>query len=128
MGDISVELTNKNLNVLNSFKNLKKDWNGYGADPIDSAVIEKAISIIKILNHQPEVFPTACNSVQMEYSFPNDNYLEIEIFSECIRIYKAVGGCEEEKQLLSIEDVVKEIKRFITITQSDLGSKNEDGF
>lgn len=57
----------ENIQKINSFKELKKGWNLYDADPIPLKVIENALSIIKHLKIQPKVFPTAADSIFFEY-------------------------------------------------------------
>lgn len=69
--------------ILISFQTLKKNWNGNNADPIDKEVIDHAFKIISLIDVQPEIFPTARNSVQIEYNISN-TYVEFEIFSDKI--------------------------------------------
>lgn len=57
----------ENIQKINSFKELRKGWDLYDADPIPPIVIENALQIIKHLKIQPKVFPTAADSIFFEY-------------------------------------------------------------
>ena len=76
---------------------LKDNWNGNGALAFSSILIEKIKNIVVGLEKQPEIFPTAANSIQLEYDGLDNSYLEIEIFdskiAEIFRINK--DGSEE---------------------------------
>ena len=83
--DISIisetEKEKANLEKLDSFYNLKKDWNLYDANPVPDQVIDYSKDILQKLIKQPdEIFPTAAKSIQFEYD--NDilcNHLEFDI-------------------------------------------------
>ena len=70
-----------NLEKLDSFYALKKDWNLYNADPVPDQVIDYSKEILQKLIKQPdEIFPTAAKSIQFEYD--NEilcNHLEFDI-------------------------------------------------
>ena len=54
------------LGRLNSFTRLKPNWNGNGALPIDTSVVENAKNVLTELMKKkippPQLFPTASNS------------------------------------------------------------------
>ncbi len=68
-----------NLLKLNEIASLKENWNSYGASPFSPKLLETARRIIIGLSIQPEVFPTADDSIQIEYDGPQGSYLEIQI-------------------------------------------------
>jgi hypothetical protein len=76
----------KNLELLDEFKNFKKDWNNNLADPFNEDLIEKCKILITIINIQPKIYPTARDSIQFEYNH-NENYLEFEIFDNKIEYF-----------------------------------------
>ena len=80
---INKEAVIKKLNDINS---LEFDWNGYGAEPINSYIIDKAKDLVEILTYQPEIFPTGRNSIQFEYQYYHGNKreacLEIEVYDD----------------------------------------------
>lgn len=69
-----------NLEKLDSFYYLGKDWNLYDADPVPKEVIDYSKDILQKLVKQPdEVFPTAADSIQFEYDDILCNHLEFDI-------------------------------------------------
>lgn len=64
------------------------------------------------LNRQPDIFPTANNSIQFEFK-NKDDYLEIEIFDDQshIEYYMKKGGKEIEKSTV-VQDVIKVVNQF----------------
>lgn len=58
---------------------LKENWNGNGAPAFDTALIDKVRSILESLTIQPEIFPTALMTIQLEYDNSRRDHMEIEI-------------------------------------------------
>ena len=77
----------KNLLKLDEIKSLKRNWNGNKAKPITKKIVNKTKSLIINLEKQPQVFPTANDSIQMEYDGDNNSYLEFQITKENILSY-----------------------------------------
>ena len=69
----------KNLLKLDEIKALKKNWNGNKARPISKRLVNKAKSLIINLETQPQIFPTANDSIQFEYDGENNSYLELQV-------------------------------------------------
>ena len=101
----------KNLRLLGEFAHLKKGWNGYDADPIDKQVIENAKAIILRLPVQPEVFPTANNSVQLEYELDDGDYLEFEVFRDHINEFRKKE--KTSRDIHEIDEVIKTVESLI---------------
>lgn len=68
-----------NLKKLDQIEALEDNWNGNGARAFDKHLLVKAREIITSLERQPELFPTACDSIQIEYEKEDGSYLEIEL-------------------------------------------------
>ena len=102
----------ENLKTLSGFKQLAADWNGNGAMPFETALLEKAERILQSLAYQPRIFPTARQSVQFEYHRKNGDYLEFEIFDTKIVAYSEQKGQEEERELNFLEDIDTLVKGF----------------
>lgn len=68
-----------NMNKLAQIANLEAGWDRGNADVFSDELILKVRNIIINLQYQPELFPTACNTIQIEYEKDNGAYLEIEI-------------------------------------------------
>lgn len=75
---ISPELK-KNLLKLDEIKGLKKNWNGNKAKPISKKLVNKTKTLIINLEKQPQIFPTANDSIQIEYDGENKSYLELQV-------------------------------------------------
>ena len=60
--------------------------------------------------YQPEVFPTACDAIQLEWENDKKEYLEMEVFDGTINIFQidAEGG-EEQRTISFDENVVNAI-------------------
>lgn len=109
------KMRTNNLEKLDSFLLFHENWNGYGAMPLSEKLISKVKGVIFALNYQPEVFPTACDSIQFEYEKENGEYLEFELFEdEIIKVFKIDkwGNENTVEYKFDFEKVNKEIKNF----------------
>lgn len=68
-----------NLKKLEEISSLKNNWNGNGAPAIPQVLIKKTRALLKTLAIQPEIFPTALETIQLEFDNPNHDHMEIEI-------------------------------------------------
>jgi len=77
----------KAIKIISEIRDLKDNWNGYGAKPISKGVINRALQLVVLMKPLPDMIcPTANNSIQFEW----ENkllYLEIEIFSDKIELF-----------------------------------------
>lgn len=80
------ELTARDLQSSNKkieeISRLGDNWNGYGAIAFSDDLIDKAKKVVAMLQRQPEIFPTAAESIQFEYDGPKESYLEIVVSKE----------------------------------------------
>lgn len=102
--------------TLEEFKDLKNNWNGYDADPIDIDIIEKAIYLDKLIPFDTQVFPTAANSVQFDFE-DGFRYLEIDIEKDNLTIFEMLDEGKEleiklEFNTKGIIEVLNHIKLF----------------
>lgn len=81
----------ESLERLDMIARLGYDWNGYGAEPIPCSVIDETRKLISCLSRQPEIFPTGCSSIQLEYDLPDDIYLEFDIYEGKIEAMQIHG-------------------------------------
>ena len=93
----------KNVELINRFEKLNKNWNDYGAPEISKEVIMLAKTAIYLIRIQPAVFPTGRNSIQFEYEKENGDYLEFEIFENYIMMFSIIANKESEKKIASTE-------------------------
>jgi hypothetical protein len=96
---------NHSLQVINSFKALKPNWDTYNGLEISDLVIKKSISILSKLNEIPDIFPTGRGSIQFEFEKQNGDYLEFEIFEDSIKYYLKTKSIEEENNLDNSDDI-----------------------
>lgn len=68
-----------NLRKIEAIAGLKKDWNGNGAPSFSKKMIRKVTDIVNGLIIQPEVFPTAMGTIQLEFDNSRRDHMEIEI-------------------------------------------------
>lgn len=95
----------KNLKKLDQIALLEDGWNGSNAKAFEKQLISKARGIITALELQPEIFPTACGSVQIEYEKEDGSYLEIEINSDDIWEVFEINKDGEEKYFSIVADI-----------------------
>lgn len=69
----------RNLLKLEEIKSLKRNWNGNNARKIGKRIINKTKFLIINLDRQPQIFPTADDSIQIEYDGPDNSYLELQV-------------------------------------------------
>lgn len=100
-----------NLNRLESFKYLDYGWNGYNAESFPNTLIDLIKSQLYILKIQPEVFPTARKSIQLEYKRNNGDYLEFEVFNDKVIMYCETNDYENE-EIIKLEDINKMVEDF----------------
>lgn len=102
-----------NIQKLRVFGTYEDDWNGYGAPKFTKELLEFAESIIKGLNHQPEVFPIAGGAIQFEYEKSNGEYLEFEISEDKkIRCLLIDEDENEHVSIIEFNDINKVVNNF----------------
>lgn len=78
----------KSIDRLENFKNLKKNWNGYGANPIDLKVINNARKILDYLEFNVNVLPMAYGNIKIELKINPFRYIEFEICDDGMYWYE----------------------------------------
>ena len=103
----------KSIERLKDIENLAYDWNGYGAKPFSSMLIDKCERIVGALSVQPLIYPTGRSSIQFQYELNDKSYLEFEIFENktmCLQVPKRIYSAAIELKLVDSEDSkIKEI-------------------
>ena len=101
-----------NIRKILEIKNLKDNWNGYGAKIISDKVINLAIKIVNKLEDQSfSVYPVARNRIQIGYNLDARSYLEFEIFEDKISLLFIKGSDRSlpygELRLLAINKYIR---------------------
>lgn len=81
-----METLEKNLEKLEDIKRLKKNWNGYAANPIPLNVIERTKEILQELSYQPFLAPTGRETLQFDFELVDASYLGFEIYQDKISL------------------------------------------
>lgn len=99
-----------NLKRLSEIEKLPDNWNNNGAEHISPQIIKKVRTLLMSMTFQPEVFPTACDAIQLEWENDKKEYLEMEILDDTINVFQidAEGG-EEQRTIGFDESVVNSI-------------------
>ena len=101
-----------NLKRLSEIEKLPDNWNKNGADRIPEEIIKTVRKLLMTLEFQPEIFPTACDAVQLEWENKKDEYLEMEILEDSINIFQIDSeGGEQQRTISYDETVIKKIVR-----------------
>ncbi len=94
------EATRKSINLLDGILLLPANWNGEGALPFKELLIEACKEIVRLVPVQPEIFPTAAESIQMEYEKASGEYLEFEVTDNKINVFNIdIDGNERSYEL-----------------------------
>lgn len=92
-------------------RKLQKDWDGYNALPIPFEVCKLAENLLQKLNHVPEIFPTARESIQFQWE-NNSDYAEVEIFLNKLEVLVKFNNIYYDfdldvSQFWIVEEIVK---------------------
>jgi len=106
-----------NMSKLCEIAQLKQDWDGYGAPPIPQNVIERMAIILCYVARQPEIFPTACESIQFEYGKENDEYLEFTLSEEGLHVFvmDVLGNEHSHDMPFDLQKINEEIDCFYSV-------------
>lgn len=102
-----------NLKKLEAIAHLEDNWNANGAKAFTDSLITKVRNLVMFLEIQPEVFPTACESLQLEYDKTDGSHLEIELNeSENAEVFQVDdSGCES---VISISASIEAINKVVS--------------
>ena len=89
------------LNVLSEIAKLPYDWNGNRAEQFSAELINRCRMLLMSFENQPDIFPTAQDSIQFEWETPAGDFLEIEVFED--------GSCTVYGQRSGFECVDRQI-------------------
>lgn len=77
----------ENLKKLNQIAKLEDNWNENGANKFSKELINKVDNMLHLLKCQPEIFPTANDSIQLEWE-NEDEYYEVNVFENKVHIFQ----------------------------------------
>ena len=100
------------MEKLEQIAKLEEEWDGDGARAFSAVLIRTVREIIVNLDKQPEIFPTACETIQIEYDYEDGSYLEIEISDDDVAKVFLVD-CNGEESLSVVEACSQEICKVV---------------
>lgn len=100
-----------NIRKLKEISELEYNWNGNSAAPFSSLLIGNSFNIINTIIRQPDLFPTARNSIQIEYEKADGSYLEFEIFENYVEVFHLGKDDEEFEDKVDIDTSI--IDRYV---------------
>lgn len=81
----------ENFRKLDDLSTFGENWNGYGANAFSTGLINRIRALLIDLPVQPELFPTARESIQLEYDV-GENHIEIEVFDNNeVKVLSMIG-------------------------------------
>jgi len=106
-----------NLKLLDDIGKLDKNWDNYGAPGFKEkeSLIRFCKEIVSCLGYnQASIFPTARNSIQLEYEKENGEYLEFEVYDTNMISYLQINANQEEieKEISSIAELKEIVLAF----------------
>lgn len=103
----------KSYQKISEIRNLAENWNGNGASKFSTELLDFVRNIIEKLARQPNIFPTARESVQLEYENDVGDYLEFELFESgrIKKFYYGHDGATETKDITA-EMIYGVVNRF----------------
>jgi len=100
---------------LKEIESLEDNWNGNGAKPFSMRLITKTQYILENIAVEPEVFPTACSTIQLEFDKTDGSHMEIEISEGREADLFSISADNEEKSesiLCEVNEINKVVKEF----------------
>ena len=92
---------------------LQDNWNGNGASHFSNELLDFAKGIILDLSIQPAIFPTARDSIQLEYENNLGDYLEFELFNnKKVTMFSFNHIGTTENTAISCEEINELVGRF----------------
>lgn len=103
-----------NLYVLKEIRGLPENWNENGAVAFSPELIDRVTELIKSLAYQPDIFPTAEESIQLEFENSKGDYLEFELFEDgAVQRFFCASNGQNETTAFSIQGINNDyLKKF----------------
>lgn len=99
-----------NLKRLSEIEALPDNWNGNGAERISNIIVKAVRRLLLCTHHQPEIFPTACDALQLEWDNAVGEYLEMEVLENHINVFQIdKEGNEDQKEIPIDEEIFNNI-------------------
>lgn len=100
-----------NLKRISDIEKLENNWNNNGAGAFDEQLIKMVRQLAISFEIQPEIFPTANNSIQFEWDKDDGEYLELEVCLDGINVFVIDKDGNEKSFEMTIDK--KECNRLV---------------
>lgn len=101
-----------NLKRLSEIEKLPDNWNNNGAERISNGIVRSVRKLLVCLEYQPEVFPTACDAIQLEWENEKNEYLEMEILENSVNVFQIDADGNEQQSTIPFDQAcINEIVR-----------------
>ncbi|BBU35491.1 MULTISPECIES: hypothetical protein [unclassified Veillonella] len=103
------------LDRIQSFNKLDKNWDTYGANPINKGIIKQVESfILDVSNYKYiNVFPVPNGNIQIELEDSNE-YLEFEFLTNNkVKVFKINSKGQESEKVFNYSDKKQELIRMV---------------
>lgn len=101
------------LQVIKQIEQLPDNWNGYGAAAFSKDLLDTVRRLVLTLPVQPAIFPTARDSVQLEYENQDQDYLEFELFADGrVKQFSCSSTGQTETRQIAPEAVGEAVREF----------------
>lgn len=108
-----LSIKEENMKRLDVIDSLKDNWNGNGARAFSHELVDKVRIWVKNLPIQPEIFPTALNTIQLEYENSRRDHLEIEIGeTDEADVFVASHNGEKNAERIPLKKIKERIANF----------------
>ena len=102
-----------NQKKISEIRDLPDNWNENGALGFSDEILNMLCQILEKLSVQPQIFPTARDSIQLEFENNYGDYLEVELFEDG-RLKEFFYGQDGKTEIreIRIESIAEDIARF----------------
>ena len=103
----------QSLARLLEIEQLQDNWNRNGANCFSNSILSFARKIVMNLLIQPAIFPTARDSIQLEYENDLGDYLELELFeNERIKMFSFDHTVKSLTEEINYDSINKVVSKF----------------
>lgn len=102
----------ENLERLQQISELEYNWDGEGAQSFDKELISTVVNLIEKISFQPQIFPTARDSIQLEYDKQNGDYIEFEIAKSSTQLFFLDHNGKHYEREIDIELIGQMVAEF----------------
>ena len=93
-----------NIKRLSEIEKLPDNWNDNGAGKIPASIVKSVRKLLMTIEFQPEIFPTACDALQLEWENNRDEYLEMEILEDSVNVFQIDADGNELQNIIKFDN------------------------